>query len=103
MREAPDPLGLSPRNPVLQAVVGLVLSVPLAILLTSLWPRLERHGVATMLLVWSGLGARAAAHAWRTRPHGRALQNDRLRLRIVAGMATLAVCSLAGAGALLAF
>jgi glycopeptide antibiotics resistance protein len=44
----------------LQAFAGLVLTVPLAILVATLWPRLEREAMATKLLVWSGLGARAA-------------------------------------------
>lgn len=101
MREAPDPLGFSPRNPVLQAVAGLVLTVPLAILLTSLWPRLERHGVATMLLIWSGLGARAAACAWRALPPGPARWREPLLLRIAAGMATLALGGVLGAVVLL--
>lgn len=101
MRETPDPLGFSPRNPVLQALAGLVLTVPLAVLLTSLWPRLERHAVATMLLVWSGLGARAAVYAWRALPPGPARWRQPLLLRIAAGMATLAAGGVAGAMVLL--
>ena len=103
-REEPDPLGFSRRNPVLQALAGLVLTVPLAILLTSLWPRLERHGIATMMLIWSGLAARAAHHAWRAWWRSGAVrwrEPGPLLLRIAAGMGTLAAGGVVGAIVLL--
>jgi hypothetical protein len=103
VREEPDALGFSPCNPVLQSVVGMVATVPLAIILTSMRPRLADYGAATMLLIWSGLAARAAACAWRTRPRGRAVWNEALRLRIIAGTTRVATMGLAGALAILAF
>ncbi|MCX7684428.1 MAG: hypothetical protein N2Z67_04035 [Acetobacteraceae bacterium] len=42
MREDPGPFGVSPRNPLLQALAWPVLAAPPAMLIAALAPRLER-------------------------------------------------------------
>jgi hypothetical protein len=102
-REAPDPFGASPRNPLLQALAGLLLAALLAMLLASLWPRLARPAVAAAMLAWAWLGARAAAFAWRAARRGAGGgRGSPLLLPIATGMAALAVCGLLGGIALLA-